>query len=576
MPTVISLSPVAVTAQHRSIRRSAAQHRSVRRSAAQWMLLAVLAFLLQLVLMKFVIGAYDEGLSLYGALRVFHGQLPYRDFWTMYGPGEFYVLAAAFHLFGVYAVSGRALFLITNTASLLAIVHILDEFLERRGSSLAITFMVLVWISTIGSYEFPVYPALTFILIATVLMLDRWRTARPHLALYAGVMLGFAALFRHDLAFYALVALGVASVVYETMAPAARRPARWHRVADVARLAAGALIIVLPVAILLLIFVPAHDLYYGLFYVPARIYPKVRALPFPHLQEVVHGFRHPWHFNEFPELGDSEFNIVWFPVLVGITTLLWLVPVFRRRALECWRAVGFLSLLLLTALLFLKGIIRVQPLHMLQAVVPAIVLFGCLVVQRKQMHRAAQCMLVLSGLWLAGCFLGVVHRDVDRLRVNLARLHRSDGDESFSVLCHPPTGLQRARCLSLNPTEEQAILYLESQTKPTDKIFVGSDRHDILLANDISFYFFSGRGSATKWHDLHPGVETTAPIQRQMINDLTRHRAVYVIREASPLVEPNASSISSGVHLLDDYIDRNYRADRSFGSIHLLRRCTPF
>ena len=42
---------------------------------------------------------YDEAASLYGAVRVMDGELPYRDFWMVYPPGIFYTLAALFSMF---------------------------------------------------------------------------------------------------------------------------------------------------------------------------------------------------------------------------------------------------------------------------------------------------------------------------------------------------------------------------------------------------------------------------------------------------------------------------------------------
>jgi hypothetical protein len=213
---------------------------------------------------------------------------------------------------------------------------------------------------------------------------------------------------------------------------------------------------------------------------------------------------------------------------------------------------------------------------MIQAVVPGIVLLGCSLSLFNAMRRGARAATVITGVWLAICMLGATHRDVNFLRTNLSRLRSADGNQSFAALCHPPAGMERARCLSLYPEEEQAILYVESHTLPADKIYVGAARHDKLFDNDIGFYFFSARGAATKWHDLHPGVETTAPIQREMIDDLRRNRAVYVVREPVTTEEPNGSGVSSGVMLLDNYIDANYRMDRTFGWIHVLRRVTPF
>lgn len=47
-----------------------------------------------------VVNAYDEGFAVYGAVRSLAGDLPYRDFWTIYAPGQFYVLATLFQIFG--------------------------------------------------------------------------------------------------------------------------------------------------------------------------------------------------------------------------------------------------------------------------------------------------------------------------------------------------------------------------------------------------------------------------------------------------------------------------------------------
>jgi hypothetical protein len=62
-------------------------------------LLLLVSILFQVASLSRVLGnVYDEGLIDFGAIRVFHGQIPYRDFWTMYGPGQFYALAALFKI----------------------------------------------------------------------------------------------------------------------------------------------------------------------------------------------------------------------------------------------------------------------------------------------------------------------------------------------------------------------------------------------------------------------------------------------------------------------------------------------
>jgi hypothetical protein len=50
---------------------------------------------------------YDEGLVVLNADRISAGDIPYEDFWTVYPPGQFYVVAAVFKLFGKTLFAAR-------------------------------------------------------------------------------------------------------------------------------------------------------------------------------------------------------------------------------------------------------------------------------------------------------------------------------------------------------------------------------------------------------------------------------------------------------------------------------------
>jgi len=52
---------------------------------------------------------YDEGIISYGAVRILHGDVPYRDFWTMYAPAQFYIVAVLYKLFGLKLLVVRIL-----------------------------------------------------------------------------------------------------------------------------------------------------------------------------------------------------------------------------------------------------------------------------------------------------------------------------------------------------------------------------------------------------------------------------------------------------------------------------------
>ncbi len=40
---------------------------------------------------QFGFNPYDSGIILTGGMRILNGELPYRDFFTMYAPGQFYI-----------------------------------------------------------------------------------------------------------------------------------------------------------------------------------------------------------------------------------------------------------------------------------------------------------------------------------------------------------------------------------------------------------------------------------------------------------------------------------------------------
>ena len=88
------------------------------------------------------------------------------------------------------------------------------------------------------------------------------------------------------------------------------------------------------------------------------------------------------------------------------------------------------------------------------------------------------------------------------------------------------------------------------------------------------FYFLAGRPSATAWHHMDPGVQTTAMVQRRMVAELDRRRTKVVVIETEwdTVAEPNGSAVGSGVTLLDDYIRAHYQPVAHFGDIAVLRR----
>lgn len=88
----------------------------------------------------------DEGIVLQGAGRILSGQIPYRDFFTFYTPGSFYVLAILFRLFGNSFAVAR-----TSLAIIGAICSVITYLLARRVCSRRIAVAAAVLATTAGT-----------------------------------------------------------------------------------------------------------------------------------------------------------------------------------------------------------------------------------------------------------------------------------------------------------------------------------------------------------------------------------------------------------------------------------------
>jgi hypothetical protein len=143
--------------------------------------------------------------------------------------------------------------------------------------------------------------------------------------------------------------------------------------------------------------------------------------------------------------------------------------------------------------------------------------------------------------------------------------------------CRMPAGLERLACFRTNEATRETIAYVQQLTSPDDKVFIGLPRHDKIFINDILLYFAMNRKSATKWYEFNPGLQTSAPIQREMVGELERAKPKLIVIEAIGIDvwEPNDSVFGSGVTVLDDYLRQSFEPIATFGSNTVLRPRSP-
>ncbi len=531
----------------------------VVRSRRAPLFLFLFSFVVLGALMDLRINVYDEALILLGARLVADGAVPHRDFYANYGPAQFYALAALFKLFGPSFLAAR----IYDTLIRAAIVAIAYRMLApRTGPAVTIiaTIGVAAWMFGSVNYLYPMFPTLLLALAGTQLLAgpgDR-RPGRRRL-LAAGAVTGLTALFRYDVGFFLLAAHALALLLIEWRreGPA---PARFSAFARaMLTYGAGTALLFVPAAALLLLagagpgFV--HDI---LVYSPAY-YARMRSLPFPGPASL---------------LASPEAAAVYLPF---VAAALGAAALWRSRANDGGDKGVHPFLILLTTLTFLlslKGLVRIQTVHLLLAIVPGTILLAFLADRAAARPRAltaavrvaalaalfAPALVALTLLWatvrepaqsLAGSALGLPERGT-----------------SGSVPATLP-GFQPAR---VTQDLACAATFLRVHAQPGEAIFSGTGRHDKLLVNNMAAYVAADRTPATRWYHFDPGLQTRADVQRLIIAELEKRRTRWALRDASwdDAAEPNDSAISSGVHLLDRYLATHYRPVATFGDISVL------
>jgi len=147
---------------------------------------------------------------------------------------------------------------------------------------------------------------------------------------------------------------------------------------------------------------------------------------------------------------------------------------------------------------------------------------------------------------------------------------------------HPPALAAVADGAKTSPGEARAlhavVARIHALAAPGTPIFVAPPRFDRVRVGNPLLYVLARRPNPTRYDILQPGVVTTARVQREMVRDLRRARPPVLVRWLDPrahATEPNGSSRSSGVTILDDYLRATYGRPERYGAYVLYRVASP-
>jgi hypothetical protein len=513
---------------------------------------------------------YDEGLILVGSMRVAAGQVPHRDFYANYGPGQFYTLAWLFDLFGRSILVERVYDLALR-AAIVTVTYGITAAYCRRWITVCTTIVCGFWLFSAGlpSIAYPIIPILLLTLIGSWLVLPIFRgEVCSWRMLAAGGVTGVVALFRYDVGFAFAFVLICTIVIARLLRRGRRNRKQWGLLPYVI----GVLAVFLPPAVLYLSVSPIHPFVHDIFLYPSKYYARARRLPFPGI-----------HWRSLENMA------LYLPVLVAILSLYYVMADEDRsrddgdNIVQNHRWIGFLILFgLLSTVFYFKGIIRISVGQMLLSLVPTVlsiaVLYEYSSCGGRKLYRIVQWIMAVSiftATWSALKEVRVLYLGHQSVLEELLSPPGPASLRSETNWCNVPNPLHKGLCFLVDPDHAKLISYISEHTSPGERIFIGLTRHDRLVANDLLTYFVSDRLPATRWSHFDPDLQTRTDIQSEMVQELDRQATRYVILEGqydSQIQASNDSSKSSGVTMLDDYIRRNYRQVETFGSLSVWLR----
>lgn len=505
------------------------------------------------------------GKSVAGAWRVLAGEVPYRDFWSMYAPGQFYATAAVLAVAGkqVIAPALVACALKALTASLLYLAS-LGFGAPRRLALLACALLGLALFEI--APELSSYPPTLALIAAALGSIAR----EPRSCLRAGLFLGCAALFKHDVAAYATAAIALGLLAEPWLGnevPPSRRKALREALAVggtaagvVALFAAGLALLSGRDALVDLVLFPLGDFRI----VRSEAYPSL----WPNLPLVTKYLEDTSNLARGRDAVEalSEWMLGNAPQAAFLCVLF--VFLRERRAFERRTRLG-LAVLLAALPLYWWAAHTQQNTHFTSMGVASILAL-VLASPRLRGRAGRGLFLVLALFHIAALFT--------RPLLDLALPLRAWSRVESLALPH-------AAGIHVSPREREVYstirAFTDARVAADEPVYLGVERHDAIVINNPRFLWLLDRPCATRYHELHPAITDREDVQHEMIADLERRRVRCAViwrfgwPEAmldSIVAERRAAIPQCGSTLLDEFLAREFRSALEVGEYVVLWR----
>jgi len=509
------------------------------------------------------LGLSGEGVACVGAQRVLEGQVPYRDFWTVYAPGSYYLLA------GLFAVLGSQILVARVAAAVL--VSLAGACVYGLMRTRTPRWIALVWSVGVALALFPMgerfgtYPPVVVCIAAALWAASVYFGNRRIVWLIvAGVACSFAITFKHDVGGYTTIAIFVTLLIRRIQSESAEESSRTITLLrESAHFLMGCASVAIVVYAVVWI-VAGGDLWRDLVWFPLTDFAASRSEKFPAILPVVKNMTSVVRTIE--ELSwRTRFAA---PAAVFLASVAQLSLSHRRLAPARFATQAMLTVAM--PLFWFAAHVQVNThiytLTVLSAAIGAI-WFADLTDGRSKGSKARACLIAVV---LAFGFL-------PRPAFEVARAYFGDHDVA-------PLNLDRGRGIACDRgtaiSVRNAVNYVREHTEADEVVYVGTIRHDVVVVSPSIVYFLLDRPIAVRYHELHPAIADTDSVQAEMVGDLERQHVRYAIlwrrfsdQELDAVQQRRENDLpDTGATRMDEYLDANFEQVESFGRFEIFRR----